>query len=175
MIVREAVPGDIRPLSALACAAFVDAYGGTAPDDDIARHVDEHFSVAAIEAAMKQPEVVYLLAEDAVGIGGLAKLRDGRQPELVPAAPTIEVQQIYVSTDYQRRGIGKLLMDAAFEETVRRGALGIWLSVWCDAEWAVSFYRNYGFESLGTIPFLLADTEYTDYLMWMPAGAGDRG
>lgn len=168
MRVRDARAADAAALSGMASAAFVEAYGGTSPEHDLLRHVDAHFSEAAILAAMQEPEVAYLLAEDDDGIGGLAKLRDSDLPELVPAAPALEVQQIYVATEYQRRGIGGLLMDAAVEEARRRGVIGIWLSVWRRADWAVSFYRKFGFEPLGEVPFMLADTRYTDYLMWLP-------
>ncbi|MFQ5609802.1 MAG: hypothetical protein ACE5F8_05980, partial [Woeseiaceae bacterium] len=51
LLAREAAASDIPELARIGSSAFRDAYGGTAPDEDIATHVENHFSVAAITAA----------------------------------------------------------------------------------------------------------------------------
>ena len=111
-----------------------------------------------------------LMAEEGGQCAGLVKVRESAVPELISAASVMEVQQLYVSTDFQRRGIGALLMDQAVTTARNRGVDGIWLSVWKDADWARNFYEKYGFTSQGEISFLLNTTEFTDLLMWLPVG-----
>jgi ribosomal protein S18 acetylase RimI-like enzyme len=101
---------------------------------------------------------------------GIVKVRDSDVPASVVAESAVEVQQLYVSMDFQRRGVGALLLDAVVAATRSRGIDGIWLSVWTDAEWATNFYFKYGFTSQAEIPFLLASTEFIDHLMWLPVG-----
>ena len=166
--VRRATPADVEQLSQVGSAAFWDAYGGTAPDEDIADHVTRYFSAAAIGAEIESDQVRYNFAMLGDEMAGLVKMREGDAPDLVLVAPVIEVQQLYVSTNHQRKGIGEFLIETVKERCRSEGFAGIWLSVWSEADWAVPFYEKVGFESLGEIPFMLAGKEYIDYLMWLP-------
>ncbi|MDX1508798.1 MAG: GNAT family N-acetyltransferase [Woeseiaceae bacterium] len=168
---RQATAADAAQLSHLGTAVFWDSYGGTAPDADIAAHVEKHFSTAAIAAELASPQVRYAFAMSNGDMAGLVKMREGDAPELVTASPVIEVQQLYVSTQHQRQGVGEFLVDVVRERCRSEGFAGIWLSVWSEAHWAVPFYEKVGFRSLGEIPFMLADQEYVDYLMWLPVEA----
>ena len=170
MQVRVAGESDIAELSAIGARVFWDAYGGTAPHEHIAGHVASYFSEEYLAAEMGRDEVTYVLAEEAGNCAGLIKVRDSAVPELITAASAMEVQQLYVSMDFQRRGVGVLLMDQAVATAKRKGVDGLWLSVWEAADWATSFYQKYGFTSQGEIPFMLVDTEFVDFLMWLPVG-----
>jgi diamine N-acetyltransferase len=170
MLIRVASESDVAELSAIGSKVFWDAYGGTAPDEDIEDHVSSFFSEEYIQNEIVRHEVTYHMAVENDRCAGLIKVRDSKVPELIDAAATMEVQQLYVSTDFQRRGIGALLLDEAVTTAKNRGVDGVWLSVWEDADWATSFYDKYGFTSKGDITFVLASTEYTDHLMWLPVG-----
>jgi ribosomal protein S18 acetylase RimI-like enzyme len=108
------------------------------------------------------------MAEQRDACAGLIKLRYGQKRALLPAENVCEVQQLYVAPDFQRRGIGRLLMDSAMAHARKAGAQGMFLSVWSEADWATSFYAKYGYQSLGEVPFVLGTIEYTDWLMWLP-------
>ena len=168
LLAREASPSDIPELARVGSATFWDAYGGTAPDENIAIHVQNYFSADAITAEFDSPDVCYFLASCNGELAGLVKMRFGEVPDTVDAKSAVEVQQLYVSPDHQRKGVGEFLINVVREETSRRGADGIWLSVWTEADWATAFYLKVGFEEAGTAPFMLADIEYVDYIMWMP-------
>ena len=89
-----------------------------------------------ITTEIDSPAVRYLKASEDDLLAGLIKLRDSDVPELLAGKTAIEVQQLYVSVDFQRRGVGALLMDAAIDvarerayrwylaECVVRGGLG---------------------------------------------------
>jgi GNAT superfamily N-acetyltransferase len=64
------------------------------------------------------------------------------------------VRHAYVLPDYQNRGIGKNLLDY-----LKKIATTPWLLVgtWQDADWAIRFYRNNGFELLPEKDKLLYD------------------
>ncbi|MDJ0939635.1 MAG: N-acetyltransferase [Woeseiaceae bacterium] len=166
MVLRDARRDDVAAMSRLASGAFVDAYGDSSPEDDLRTHVETYFGESAIASELDSAGVRYLLASAPEGLAGLVKLRNSKVPELVPATAAVEVQQLYVGTDFQRRGVGHTLMGGAVQAARDLAVAGIWLSVWKEADWATSFYRKFGFRSLGEIDFWLADTHYVDYLMW---------
>ncbi len=164
---RPAVTDDAPALAEVGRSAFWDAYGGTASDGDIAAHVDRYFGIDAIRQEMSLPRVTYLIASEADACAGLVKIRDGSPPECVDADTAVEVQQIYVSTGFQRRGVGGLLMDSTVAHARERLVDGIWLSVWSEADWAITFYKKYGFRASGTADFELGSEVHLDHIMWL--------
>lgn len=59
------------------------------------------------------------------------------------------VQNVAVRRDVQRRGIGRLLLEALLAEAARRGARSTLLEVAADNAPAQRLYAGYGFEPIG--------------------------
>jgi ribosomal protein S18 acetylase RimI-like enzyme len=77
----------------------------------------------------------------------------------------LELQQLYVHSDYQGFGIGRALIDAAVRHARTKRYEAIWLQAWSKAEWALSFYQRNLFRRIGEIPFFLGRQEFTDWLL----------
>ena len=159
---------DVGVLSSTGRRLFVQAYGEISGAEDLAAHVDEYFSEQAVANEIGKKDVQYFLASDGDDVAGFLKIRRGEIPDAVPASAATEVQQLYVDAVHQRKGIGRLLMDHAITVAKQKSDDGVWLSVWQDADWAISFYEAYGFWIVGTTDFRLGGSSYTDYLMWLP-------
>ena len=167
-VVRAAGIDDVEQLSSTGSGAFRDAYGASAPESDIAQHVDAHFGVDAIYAEVQRSDVEYFMATDDGECAGFVKLRASPPPSDIRAETALEVQQLYVASSYQRKGVGRLLMNRVVQHARERAVDGIWLTVWSEAEWATGFYRRYGFSERGKVPFYLGSTKHVDYVMWLP-------
>jgi ribosomal protein S18 acetylase RimI-like enzyme len=164
----DAGESDADALSAAGGRLFVQAYGEYSEPGDLTAHVREHFGRDSVAAELQKPDVSYTIAYDAGAIAGFIKLRRGPVPDGMPVAEAIEVQQLYVDTDRQRRGVGGALMDRAVAAAREEGYPGLWLSVWQDADWALGFYEVFGFRKAGTAEFRLGRSRFMDYLMWFP-------
>lgn len=55
---------------------------------------------------------------------------------------------IDISPDYQKKGLGKKLIDALIEHLKSRGVRGLLLNVSADNESGIGFYKKYGFTEL---------------------------
>ena len=172
-VIRDALAGDVPALADAASRFFLATYEHLSDPDDIAAHVAEHFGTETIAAEFERAEVRYLVAIGDGDIVGFIKLRRGDNPDALADRDAIEVQQLYVSPDCQRGGIGRRLMDRAVAIAADEGADGIWLSVWEDAHWATRFYEGYGMRPLGELEFRVGKTSYVDLLMWLPLKPGD--
>jgi len=146
---------------------FVQAYGKYSRPDDLEAHVEQYFGHENVAAELQRPDVSYAIAYDGDAIAGFIKTRRGAAPDSIPAVEAIEVQQLYVDANRQRKGVGRALMDGAVAAAREEGAAGLWLSVWQDAEWATAFYDTCGFRRVGTAEFWLGRSCYMDYLMWL--------
>ena len=162
----DASIADADVLSAAGSLLFAQAYGRYSRPDDLAVHVEQYFGRETVTRELRDPSVSYTIAYDGDAIAGFSKIRRGPAPDAVPAAEAIEVQQLYVDTQRQRRGVGRTLMDRAVVTARDEGSSGLWLSVWQDADWATRFYEAYGFRPVGTAEFWLGRSKFMDYLMW---------
>jgi len=166
--VRQAVEADAPALAAIGRESFVSAYGTTTDSDAIADHVEAAFGESAIRAEMQRDDREYLIAILGESPAGLAKLRWSPPPAVVTAPRPLELQQLYVHSACQRAGAGWALLDATAKRAREKGFETLWLQVWSEADWAFRFYRRYGFEHAGELPFYLGERRYDDWLLSLP-------
>lgn len=72
-------------------------------------------------------------------------------------AESLEIQRIYIKTNYQKLGLGKYLLNQAIEMAIERKKKNIWLGVWEKNHNALSFIRKWG----------LCKQEYTHFIWEM--------
>jgi ribosomal protein S18 acetylase RimI-like enzyme len=164
------VDASVTDAGALAAAGerlFVQAYGKFSRPDDIQLHVEQYFGRENVLAELQKQGVSYTIAYDDDAIAGFMKISRGPTPDSIPAAEAIEVQQLYVDANRQRKGVGRSLMDRAVATARQEGHAGLWLSVWQDADWATGFYEAYGYRRAGTAEFRLGKSLFADHLMWL--------
>lgn len=166
--IRDAGIDDVDVLAEVGGHSFVETYAASSGRNDIEAHVDQYFGAAAVRREIEQHRGRYILALVDGSPGGFAKYRDADCPTDAGLTNPVELQQLYVLQRRQRLGLGGRLVSAVFEKAEQRKASGVWLSVWQDADWAVSFYRKTGFNVVGTAAFALGSTNYDDFVMWRP-------
>ena len=165
MRVRDAGPGDAAALSMVATDSFLAAYCDTSDPHAVAEHIEAEFAPASIEAEMASPDCAYMIAMIGKSATGLMKLRADSVPEQLEGRNALELQQLYVHSDYQGFGIGRALIDAAVRHARTNRYEAIWLQAWSKAEWALAFYERNLFRRVGDIPFFLGQQEFTDWLL----------
>ena len=166
--IRRAGPDDAGVLSQIGTESFRVAYGGTASAEDLLAHLDDFFGLDTVKSELEKAGRWYLLASVDDVPAGFVKVRDSEKPDCVTANRVLELQQVYVSPDKQRHGLGGRLIDAAMNLGSFMGVNGFWLSVWQDAPWAVNAYAKYGFEQVGTADFRIGKSFYSDWIMYKP-------
>lgn len=94
-----------------------------------------------IDIAKRYPENTYVAVVDdkVVGFACYGQYRDD---DLINAG---EVYALYVLKDYQKQGIGKLLMNTCLEELKDFKKIVVWVLSTNDN--AISFYKHMGFET----------------------------
>ena len=166
--IRDAVIGDAAALADVGSDSFARAYENHSDPDDMAAHLEQNFSVAAVQKELEQGDSRYLLAFVDGKAAGMAKYREAACPIDALILGAVELQQLYVATGMQRHGLGRRLLDALQADAGTAGATGVWLGVWEYADWAKKFYLKAGFVEVGTHEFKVGKMSHTDLLMWLP-------
>lgn len=151
MKIRKAIREDIPAISALCIKTYLDAFG----------HL---FTPAEIEEKLKMRSVEFyesifdrdliLLAEEENKMVGYVQFGDTTfTPEEVEGLlkQDQEIMRLYVLSDYQGKGIGKSLLDAALADPKLKDAKSIYLDVWEENLGAQKLYKSYGFEEVGKL------------------------
>jgi GNAT superfamily N-acetyltransferase len=165
--VRAAGVADAGILASIGSNSFRDAYAEHSGAADLEAHVAEYFTAAVVRREIEQHNSDYLLASVSDRPGGIAKYRNAACPVPGIASNAMELQQLYVSADMQRHGLGRQLLARLMEIARQRQVEGIWLSTWQDADWAVNFYLKNGFRAVGLGDFIVGTTAYVDDIMWL--------
>jgi ribosomal protein S18 acetylase RimI-like enzyme len=149
LIIRQAQESDAKALSELAIKTYVDAYGHSFSDSDLAWHLEKHLSPSNFARTIS--EDIVLLAE----IGGriIGYVQFGAANTFSDRKEDRELRRLYVHPEFQNQGYGGSLMDAALRHPRMNDAESIYLDVWEQNPAAQRFYQRYGFEIVGTRRF----------------------
>lgn len=165
--IRMANPDDAVALARLGKTTFLDTYAAFNQPEHIQEYVAKAFNPAKTGVELQDQEAVFLVAERDSRLIAYAKIRTSRMPAGVPSDSATELERIYVSRAYFGNGIGRMLIDAAVVETLRRDRKSLWLGVWKANPEAVAFYRKCGFEIVGSKVFMMGPDPQEDHVMLM--------
>ena len=165
IIIRTGTVTDAQALRNLSRETFYKKWLSTNTEKDLLSYMNEFFSEEKIVEELNNSSITYLLAQSENNLIAYCKLnRNNAEGDLCFLRP-IEVQRMYVMEEFNRTGIGKQLMDKAFEIAIADKFEVVWLGVWEKNIPAINFYKSFGFEFYGSHDFVLGEDVTTDLLM----------
>ncbi|HEX3677524.1 MAG TPA: GNAT family N-acetyltransferase [Sphingomicrobium sp.] len=160
---RSAIVADAVELDHIFDVSFSDTFAHLYSAEDL-ESFRSSFGIADWERELEDPQYAFRIAEvDGVPVGYL-KLAPLKL-EVVPRAPALLVDQLYVLKGYHGTGVAHALMDWALEEAHSRGAEELYLTVFIDNHRARRFYDRYGFEAVGRYCFMVGNHADEDVIM----------
>ena len=162
---RLALPGDALSLAVLAERTFREAFGARNSPDNMDLHCAKYFGPDIQLREIGERGLVTTLADEAGRLAGFTQLRLARASPAVTASKPAELNRIYVTAEWQGRGVARALMDRALADAARGGSDVLWLGVWEHNPKAMAFYRKFGFEVVGTQSFMLGQERQRDLVM----------
>jgi ribosomal protein S18 acetylase RimI-like enzyme len=147
VIIRPAGTDDLASLSALARQTYADAFGHSFSAPDLVAHLAHHLADGYFRQDFE--EDVFLLAEAEGCLIGFVQFGPLRIAVPAPSLGDQELRRIYVQADFQNKGIGRQLMEAALDHPRLTAAENIYLDVWEQNPGARRLYERYGFEVIG--------------------------
>jgi ribosomal protein S18 acetylase RimI-like enzyme len=165
IIVRSAEDRDLNILKSVAKTTFIATYGAFNTPENMRVYLETHFSEMAIIEQLNDPEVQFFLAEQNDTTVGYIKVNRGIAQTESKYPNTLEIERIYVLSEFHGNGHGKLLLQKAIEVAKNDQLKNVWLGVWDQNPKAIAFYERNGFSTFGVHEFLLGDDPQRDYMM----------
>ncbi len=148
MQIRRAKKEDIKAISEISIKTYIDAFGHTFTPEELEERLEKR-SVDFYKRVFDKDTI--LLAEEDDQIVGYVQYgrvtfkMNGVSPE------DQELQRLYVLANYQGKGIGKSLIEAALSDPRLKNASKVYLDVWENNPGAQKLYKSYGFEKVGKL------------------------
>lgn len=96
---------------------------------------------------------------------GYIKLNENESQSDIKDIDSIELERIYLLSEFQGQGIGEWILRQVISVAKARIKFFMWLGVWEDNPKAIKFHQKLGFNKLGNHPYFIGKDEQTDWLM----------
>jgi diamine N-acetyltransferase len=165
--IRQCTIGDETAISLLGQATFLESFAGMLDGNDILAHCANQHSISIYHGWLKQNTFSVWVAEIQPGnapIGYLA-IAPPNLPIADPRADDLEIKRIYLLSPFQGMGIGKGLMQEAFNYAKRHNSRRLLLGVHSRNTNAIAFYQKLGYKIVGERKFKVGHHEYNDLVL----------
>ncbi len=163
LVLRDADPGDAATLAELGARSFKETFGHLYTADNLAAFLNNHRE-EQWRSELVDPAYSVCIGEVDGQAVAFAKLTPPGLP-FEPQGHPIELKQFYVLKDWHGSGAAQQLMAWVMDESRRRGAEDLYLSVFTDNQRAQRFYARYGFEEVGRWAFMVGTHADEDIIM----------
>ena len=167
---RPALAADAPSLAVLAERTFRETFGKRNSPENMDLHCAKVFGTDIQLREIVDRQLRTTIAEADGQMIGFSQLRIPSAHATVKATRPAEISRIYVLADWHGRGVAQDLMRAALADATRENCDGLWLGVWEHNPRAMTFYRKFGLEVVGTHAFMLGLDRQRDLIMSVKLG-----
>lgn len=156
---------DLAELQSISIETFCDTFARDNDSEDLKKYLEEAYNLEKLKKEMDNPESRFHFIYQQEMLAGYLKLNTGRTQTEMANQNGLEVERIYIRKAFKRGGLGRQLLEFAFERAQEEKREQIWLGVWEYNEAALSFYRKFGFKQVGAHAFYVGTDLQTDLIM----------
>jgi ribosomal protein S18 acetylase RimI-like enzyme len=172
LTITIALPENASLVASIGRETFYETWRAVNTEEDMQLYMKDAFDEEKIAADVLNSKVnIFLLVSEGSKIIGYAKLRNDRTYGEFNGEKAMEIERIYVLSEYQHRKVGTLLMDRCIHIAKSQNYVWLWLGVNDENYKAVNFYKKYHFEVFGNKKFKLGNAEDSDLLMKLSIGS----
>lgn len=162
---RKCTMDDFNVLRELAIGTYYETFAHLNTKEDMEAYLEDAFNTEKFADELKDSNSEFYFLYCDGKIAGYLKLNEAPSQTDVNDEKSLEIERIYIASDFQEKGLGNYLMEKAISVASKRNKQYLWLGVWEKNEKAICFYKKNGFFEVGTHSFFMGDDEQTDYIM----------
>ena len=163
--IRPCSIDDLKKLQNIGFETYNETFSTMNSQETMDKYLQESFNKKKLLAELnnKNCKFYFLYAENE--LAGYLKVNDAQAQSDINDPKSIEVERIYIKRPYKGKGLGKKLVNFAFQLAIERGKNYVWLGVWEKNLNAISFYKKMGFYEAGHHSFRMGDEIQNDLIM----------
>lgn len=158
-----------RNISAIGMLSFFDAFSSLFNNEaDLQSYLNYTYQVNKIRRSIEKENNIFLIAHANNQPAGFVKLKKFSLNPQLESVAQMELQKIYVLSDFHGTGVGSALMEAAMEKVNLVKPDLLWLDVHVANARAIRFYEKNGFRIVGKHEFIIGTQTFHYHLMSLP-------
>ena len=165
--IRPVAETDLQEWMQLERDTFTETFKPVYSTQDLQNFLRENKNEDTLKAEWEQKDSFFYILWEGATAAGFIKLNLHRQPDngtLLPT-PVMELERIYVRSEFQSKKFGKQLMHFAYKQAAKHFVRTLWLGVWEHNLKARQFYEKEGFGAFGEHSFKVGTQVDRDLLL----------
>lgn len=163
--IKKCTLEDLPNLQEISAKTFQETFQHQNSPENMAAYLNRAFNRTQLEKELVNSSSQFFFISVKNDIAGYLKINtDGAQSEAM-GEDFLEVERIYIKSEFQKQGLGKHLFKKALEIAQVSNKKKIWLGVWEKNENAIAFYKKAGFVETGSHSFFMGEEEQIDLIM----------
>ncbi|WP_342435482.1 GNAT family N-acetyltransferase [Paenibacillus sp. FSL L8-0436] len=165
VIIKKCSREDLQILQQISVETFNDTFKQQNSPGNMKTYLEKAFTFKQLEKELGNVFSEFFFIFFNEELAGYLKVNINDSQSEKAGDDSLEIERIYIRNNFQRKGLGKYLIDKAMEVAVIQNKKKIWLGVWEKNEKAIDFYKKIGFVQTGAHSFYMGDEEQTDFIM----------
>ena len=165
IIIQKVISSESEILAKLSATTFYETFVEFNTKEDMDQYIDEKCSSEKMKEEINDPSNQFFFAKYNSEIVGYIKLRTSIVPIELTTTNCLEIERIYVSSEFHGKKIGAQLMQFCINFAQENKYSILWLAVWEHNLKAYEFYKNWGFIQFSKQIFILGKDKQNDFLM----------
>lgn len=156
---------DIEELISISKTTFSNAFEDQNNPEDFTTYLNNAFSKETLSREVSHPHTRFYFVKQGNTTVGYFKLNDYKAQTDVHDKNALELERIYVVSNYQGKGIGAWMLEQVKGLAKKAKKDYLWLGVWEKNTSAIQFYEAHGFTKFDRHPYYVGQDRQMDWLM----------
>lgn len=163
--ITRCTPEDLLTLQDISCVTFYETFKEQNSTENMSAYLERAFNLGQLEKELSNASSEFYFTYFNNELAGYLKvnINDAQSEDM--GSEALEIERIYIRSDFQKHGLGKYLFNKAVDIAQEHNKSKIWLGVWEKNENAIAFYQRMGFVESGSHSFYMGDEEQIDIIM----------
>lgn len=163
--VKKCTIEDLSELQKISKVTFTETFEEHNAPEHLNAYLEKAYNSGQLASELANPSSEFYFVCYNEDTAGYLKINTGDAQTEPMGREALEIERIYVKNKFHKHGLGKRLMEEAFDIAARGMKTKIWLGVWENNENALAFYEKKGFVQQGSHSFFMGDDEQVDLIM----------
>ncbi|MGM0840303.1 MAG: GNAT family N-acetyltransferase [Bacillota bacterium] len=163
--IKKCTPEDSRKLQEISYDTFNETFKHQNSPENMKSYLEKAFNLKQVESQLSHRSSHFFFVYVHHEVAGYLKVNTNDAQTEEMGDESLEIERIYIKSNFQKHGLGKYLLNKAMEVAMEHHIKKVWLGVWEENENAIAFYKKMGFVQTGAHSFYMGDEEQTDLIM----------
>lgn len=164
-IIRTVKESELKLLTELGRRTFKETFSEGNDPVQLEGYLNSHFTNEVFLIEYNNPNSFFFFIEQNDVLCGYLKLNINDAQTEYCLDDALEIERIYISSEFQGRKLGYSLFEHALNVAKNYRKRNIWLGVWEKNTQAIKFYLKNGFKQFDDHAFQFGNEKQTDIMM----------